>query len=96
MVNLRRKFHRLPCSPCNRRPAACEVVGGIQYTYAQRAKRTRQQGEALNLQCNLGNACAGFRVVEDAGLIPRYGLQPHQSPQHRANPKVQRHNMPKL
>jgi hypothetical protein len=96
MVNLRRKFHRLPCSPCNRRPAACEGVGGILYTHAQPAQRTRQRGKALYLQRNLGNACAGFRVVEDASLIPRYGLRHHQSPQHRANPKVQRHNMPKL
>ena len=54
MVNLRRKFHRLPCSPCNRRPAACEVIGGIQYTHAQPAQRARQRGKALNLQCNLG------------------------------------------
>ncbi len=37
MVNLRRKFHRLPCTPSNRRPVACEVVGGIQYTYSQPA-----------------------------------------------------------
>jgi len=49
MVNLRRKFHRLPCALCNRRPAACAGVGGIQYTYAQRAKRTREGGYRVNL-----------------------------------------------
>ena len=46
MVNLLWKFHRLPCTSSNRRPAACEVVGGIQYTYAQPAQRTRQQAKS--------------------------------------------------
>ncbi len=52
MVNLLWKFHRLPCTSSNRRPAACEVVGGIQYTYAQPAKRTREGSEAP--VCGLG------------------------------------------
>jgi|YNPMSStandDraft_1061717.scaffolds.fasta_scaffold255423_2 hypothetical protein len=55
MVNLLWKFHRLPCTSSNRRPAACEVVG-IQYTYAQPAQRTRQRGKALYLQHNLRDA----------------------------------------
>jgi hypothetical protein len=65
MVNLLWKFHRLPCTSSNRRPAACEVVGGIQYTYSQPAQRARQRGKALYLQRNLGNACAGFKGFEE-------------------------------
>jgi len=55
----------LPCALCNRRSAAYEGVGGIQYTHAQPAQRTRQRGKALYLQRNLGNACAGFKGFEE-------------------------------
>jgi hypothetical protein len=52
MVNLLWKFHRLPCTSSNRRSAACEGVGGIQYTHAQTAKRSWEGGEAPI--CGLG------------------------------------------
>jgi len=55
----------LPCALCNRRSAAYEGVGGIQYTHAQPAQRARQRGKALYLQRNLGNACAGFKGFEE-------------------------------
>jgi len=55
----------LPCALCNRRSAAYKGVGGIQYTHAQPAQRTRQRGEVLNLQRNLRNPRARLKRFEE-------------------------------
>jgi len=55
----------LAVRPVQSPPRACEVVSGIQYTYAQPAQRTRQRGKALYLQRDSGNACAGFKGFEE-------------------------------